>query len=110
MATYDYFRTINFTTTSTDYDLLQDTNVRDAIKERFGGISDAELDVKLAEGIRDMSFSVYVSGTSVSVNGETAYPPLADEVVSSGDYIRRPVKTIEVSSNGISGQFRFNIL
>jgi len=111
MATSSFFRVIDFTSTTADYDLLAtDTGVRTAIKARFGGITDEQLDAKLVDGIPDMNFQVFVQGvTTIKINGEE-YDFLEDEVFSTGDYVRGKIKTIQITQNSISGQFRFNIL
>ena len=67
----DYSRNIAFTSTTTEYELLTDTNVKSAIKLRLGITSDTEHATLITNGIRYEIFrgdttSNFTSLTSIS--------------------------------------------
>lgn len=102
------FVTVAFTTNSIDYELFDDSGIRNAIKEKLSK-TEAELTTILAEGIRGLYYQILINGTNVSINGETYQPPFDDTIVSSDGYVRRPITSIRIEGTGFSGQFRFNI-
>ena len=111
MATFEYFRQCNLSTTVLDENILLHPNVIAIIRERFGGITEqAYLDKLNTTGIPDMYFQIFGSGFSISVNNE-AYEPLLDESVwTSSDFVRKGIKSIRISVVSSNIQFRFNIL
>ena len=109
MAISTYFKTLTFTSTTVDYDLLQDANIKQQIKDRFGYTTEEQYTDLIAEGIYNFYFQIYCSGTTIKINGDEV-ELLNNEVYSSGGYIAESIKTIKISSNSTVGQFRFNIL
>lgn len=110
MATYDLFRNIQFTSTTADYDLFAtDTGVRTALKNILGITEDSDLDTILTEGIRGLNFQIFMSGSTVKINNDE-FQLIDDSVYTTGDFIRKPITSIQITENNITGIISLNIL
>jgi len=111
MSTTTYFRSVNFSSTTINYDLLvSDTNVRTAIKERLTWTDDELNDALASDGIPNMLIQIYCAGTPIIINNGIEQALTENAVWSSGDYLTIGVKSIKIKNTGINGTFRFNIL
>jgi len=110
MATSRAPSNISFTTTSTDYDLLQDTEVKDVFKALYNWDED-RYQLEVSKGFESMKFDIFVSGTEVKINDATRYESLiGDTVYTTEDFNRTKYKSIKIKDTGISGIFSFNRL
>ena len=109
MPIFDRFRSVNTITTSVDYELLTDMNISNSIKERLQLTDEEYLDL-ITEGISNMYFQIYGTGFTVQVNDEDPEPLIGNEVYTTGDFIRKQIRSIKISNNNAPILFRFNIL
>ena len=109
MESKNFIRNIEFTTSSADYELLQDTNVKTAIKERLGFTTDEEYNKYIEGNHLNMYFELFFGGKqSVSVNGSYYYPTMEGDLYYSGNFIN-PLQSIKIKNNGVSGMICFKI-
>ena len=110
MATYNLFRNIQFTSTTADYDLFAtDTGVRTALMSLLGLTTTAELDAILVNGIRGLNFQIFISGSTVKIDGEE-YQLIDDSVYDTGDFIRKQIKSVQITETGITGVISLNAI
>lgn len=107
----NYYRSVNFSSSTTNYDLLaSDANVRNAIKERMTW-TDEQLNKQLEQGITNIDFQIYCSDTAIIINDGIEQALIENAVWSTGGYLKSiKAKSIKIKENGINGIFRFNIL
>jgi len=106
----DYSRNIAFVTTSAGYELLTDTNIKNAIKTRLGITSDSAYTSLLNNGIANMGFCVFAN-TRISVNSEPYEynEPIFGSVVGDGSIGTALIKSIKIEDNNVDGTFYFRI-
>lgn len=112
MATPQGFRTVNVTTSSANYELMTDASIKASISERLS-LTSEQYDALISSdgsGINNMNIQILGSGFNVSINNETFQPLFDDSIYSTGDFTRRGIKSIRVSTDATALQFRFNIL
>lgn len=111
----NFTRTVNFTTSSTNYELLNDTNVKAAIIDRFRWTeTGAELDDKYSKYIEGGNLSMKVTivglsgGTGVSINGSYYNPAILDSAYDTEGYVYG-LKSVKIQNANISGTLMFKI-
>lgn len=104
-----FIRNVNFTTDSADYELLQDTNIKQAIMERLGLEKEEDYQRYLDNKQLNMYFEIYfTSPQKVSVNKSYYYSTMEGDLYYSGDFVN-PVQSIKIQANGASGMIAFQI-
>ena len=104
-----FIRNVNFTTDSADYELLQDTNIKQAIMERLGLEKEDDYQRYLDNKQLNMYFEIYfTSPQKVSVNKSYYYSTMEGDLYYSGDFVN-PVQSIKIQANGASGMIAFQI-
>lgn len=106
----DYSRTIAFTSTVFDYELLTDTNIKSAIKTRLGITNDENYNTLLANGISNLAFFV-LADARISINNEPYYynEPIFNILTGDGQTNTALIKSIKVENAGVVGKFCFRI-
>ena len=107
----NFSRNIVFKSTSSDYELLRDENIKSAIKFRLGISTDDAYEALLTNGIANMGFCVFAN-TRISINGEPySYNEPIMNVVSGNGEVNEDVliKSIKIENNKVSGTFYFKI-
>lgn len=107
----DFSRNIAFKSTSADYELLTDTNIKNAIKTRLGISTDGAYSTLIANGIANIGFCVFAN-SRISVNSEPYIynEPIMNVVSGNGEVNSNTlIKSIKVENNDISGTFYFKI-
>lgn len=127
MATTSFFRTTRVSSTSTDYEILNDENFKNLIKYRMGWLDNSDgnptseeliraeslYQDMIAEGFKDLSLTILpATETRLSVNNE----PYSNQFafagavfpLTAGDYIRMGIRSIRVEDSGISLDIMLN--
>ena len=107
----EFSRNIAFRSTSYDYELLTDTNIKNAIKTRLGISSEERYSNLIESGISNMAFCVFAN-SRISVNGEPYIynEPIMNVVSGNGEVNANTlIKSIKVENNDINGTFYFKI-
>lgn len=98
--------TIEFTSTTTDYELFTDPNVVLFMKDRWGLTTDSEVSDIVAKGLEG-SIDVFFSLSEISFNNMKYQKPLFDTVYESG--IRDDIKSLRIKDSGITGTILLKI-
>ena len=101
-----YARTVNFTTTEANQDILNIPAVREAMKLVSKADDDMEFDLMRRSGIY-MRADVFISNTQVSVNGQ-GYNDLIENLYYSTEEMIK-IYSLRVKDSGISGTLNFLI-
>lgn len=101
-----YARTVNFTTTEANQDILNIPAVRDVMKLVTRADNDMEFDLMRRNGIY-MRADVFISNTQVSVNGQ-GYNDLIENLYYSTEEMLK-VYSLRVKDSGMSGTLNFLI-
>lgn len=118
MSTFSYDYTPNVVTTSANYEVLQDTNFKNAIQDRLS-ITEAEYQALLTsdgKGLRDIRITMLFDGnTRLSINNDSyALHNLIDqeafELSAGSDFIRRSLKSLRIEDTGRTATVILNVL
>lgn len=95
-----YARSIKFTTTNTNEDILKLTEVREVLKSMLSCDSEEELNAVVANGI-DTNVDVFTSETRIQING-TTYNDLIEDAVYSTNNISKIYSVVaETPATGV---------
>ena len=105
----NFIRNVNFTTNSANYELLSDTNILNAIRERLGLTTNEEVVKYIESNKLNMYFEIYfTSQQNVSVNESNYYTTMLGDLYYSGNFIN-PLRSIRILNSGVSGTIAFQI-
>ena len=105
----NFIRNVSFTTTSADYELLQDTNIKAFIMERLGYITDEQYQKYLSSNSLNMYFEIYfTSPQKVSINGGYYQTTMDGDLYYSGNFINS-LQSLKIQNTGVSGMIAFQI-
>ena len=89
-----------FSTTTTDYDLFQDTDIKNALLEFYNT-------AQLGDGVKVGVVLLLDSITQVKVNNQGFYNDLIGDLVFS---IQNTIKSLKIKDTGKTGTIEINIL
>lgn len=92
---------ISLTTNSADYDILQNTIVKDRLKERYGW-NEVRYQEEVQKGIRGLYFDIYCENTQVKINDGNYQALIANAVYSTDDYLNYGIKSIKIKDTAIN--------
>lgn len=106
----DYSRYVAFESTSYDYELFQDPNVKSAIKTRLSIVNDEQYNLVLANGISGLAFFI-LADSRISVNDEPYYynEPIFHVLTGDGQENSALIRSIKIENSGLTGTFCFRI-
>lgn len=105
----NFIRNVSFTSTSGDYELLQDSNIKAFIKERIGVITDKEYQDYLTNVGLNMYFEIYFQTPQrVSINNGYYQTTMDGDLYYSGNFIN-PLQSIKIENTGVTGLIAFQI-
>lgn len=116
MAIWSYEYSCRITTTTSDYDVLQDDTVKAIIQERVGITEDEYQQVITDGGFNNIRMTMlFNQDTRIRVNNDDySYHVLIDrEVIELGggnEFVRRKIQTVEIEDNGVEATIVLNIL
>lgn len=95
-----YARSVKFTTTNTNEDILKLTEVREILKSMLSCDGEDELNAVMANGI-DTNVDVFTSETRIQING-TTYNDLIEDAVYSTNNISKIYSVVaETPTTGV---------
>ena len=105
----NFIRNVNFTTSSTNYELLTDANIVRAIQERLGLSSSDKVAEYIADNKLNIYFEIYFTAPqAVSLNGSNYYPTMTGDLFYTGEFVNG-CNSINVQNSGASGMIAFQI-